>query len=376
MLTGKQRVFETDKSFSEDVASDMTAAFSLPLHDPKAVHAERVSGRKIVYFDHNVWIELRDARNGNAIACLDFCRAAVERAKVVLPLAFPAVTEAIEIPDLSTRLAHADLLDSLSSGVTFRSSQVLMGLEARLAYQWLFKDQQESMVPEDEVFTSLPNYLGDASMDFPSGWSREDATRMVRDVAADSKVRSVRFVAEQRDWRKDHEDLRERYVREMERVRAELARAPRQQKQAVLARLLEDERVSLMKLHVIPECSKQLISEVGLQGAGAAFKQIAARKGLGGSKRVKEIFKRMPMMDQHARIFAHNAKETGRRPREQDFFDFDHGTAPPIYSDAFATLDGRLATLVREAGRGRAQVLCSLAEITEWLRRIMGSDAG
>ena len=75
------------------------------------------------------------------------------------------------------------------------------------------------------------------------------------------------------------------------------------------------------------------------------------------------------MMDQYARLLALDAMEVARRPRPQDFYDLDHGTVPPIYADAFVTLDNRLARLVRDAGRGSADLVTSLADLECWLKR-------
>ncbi len=309
-----------------------------------------------------------ELRTPEAIACLAACRAAVEGQKAVFPLAFPAVTEAIEIPARATRLRHADLLDALWNGVTLRSPQVLLRLEAEQAYRWLLNDE-EIHVSREDVLTSLPDHLGEASVSFPADWTPEEISHFMTCLADESRMRSIRYLAEQRNWGVDHTPMRERYVREMEKNRQQRLGNAAQPKQAAFSRALLGERVALVKQYLIPAARNALLSEVGPQRAAAVLEKLRARKGEGGERRVRDLFARMPMMDQYARLLALDAMEVARRPRAEDFYDFDHGTGPPIYGDAFVTRDKRLTRLVRDAGRGSADLVTSLADLERWLKR-------
>jgi hypothetical protein len=165
-------------------------------------------------------------------------------------LAFPAVTEAIEIRDLATRLRHADLLDSLSDGITLRSAAVLLRLEAAHAWRWLFNDE-DGYVVRSEVFTRLPDHLGDGKMNFPTGWTPEMIHKLMEHLANEPRVHSVRFLAELQDWGADHADMRERYVREMEAIRQKRLAEPRLPKMQALSRALQGEREALVRSYVM-----------------------------------------------------------------------------------------------------------------------------
>ncbi|WP_437769030.1 hypothetical protein WME77_19315 [Sorangium sp. So ce764] len=343
-------------------------SFSVSLYEPKEIYAEKIGSRKLVYLDHNVWINLRDARTAEAVACLDECQSAVARDKALFPLAFPAITEALEIPNREARLAHADLLDVLSHGITFRSTHVLFALEGRAAYRWFFKDDIDCSLPRNELFTNIPDHLGDGRLKFPPGWIPEKVEQLVSHVKNNPLMRSVRFVAEQLDWAQEHVLMRDRYVREMEQVRLNLLAEPKLPKQAAFERALQRERVSILNSFVVPEFTGTLASEVGVLGIKDAMKQLLERKGEGSSRRLKEVFRRIPALDQYARILALDAIERSRHPVAQDFYDIEHGSAPPVYTDAFVTMDHRLARLVRDAGRGKATLLTSLPDLTNWLR--------
>lgn len=342
-------------------------SISLRISDHRRLYAARVGRRRLVYLDHNIWIELRDATTQGAVDCLEACRDAVAARGVLFPLALPAVTEAIEIRDRTTRLKHADLLDELSQGITFRSPVVLMRKEAELAYRWLFRGEQ-GVLPREECLTLVPGHLGEEAWTFPSGTPPEVIARFAHFIANEAPLRTVRYIAEQRDWGADHADLRERFVREMIVMRERRLAATPQPKAAAFAEALRRERLALTNDYIIPACRDALLADVGPEGAAAAFEAFFARKGEGGERRLRAMFVRLPLLDQHARLMALDAMETSRRPQPQDFYDHEHATVPPVYAHLFATLDHRLARLVRDAGRGSAGFATSIPDLTRWVR--------
>jgi hypothetical protein len=346
--------------------SSTLPAFELPIWDRGAIVATRVGQRKLVYLDHNVWIELRDAKTQVETDCFAACRAALACNRVIFPLALPAITEAIDIPDVAIKAEHAELLDSFSNGVTFRSPQVLLTLEARQAARWLFTGKETLLLRED-VLTSLPDHLGDGRFSFPAGWTKERAVRFMTNIADDPRIRSVAFIAEQSDWRAAHLPMRQRYVREMEALRQERLKEPAKPTRAAFAEALLRERVSLVNRHVLAASQEVLLAEVGPERLKEVLDEFIQRNGEGGVQRISELFSRMPLMDQYARLFALDSLETNRRPRAQDFFDIDHGMAPPVYCDVFVTLDRRLARLVETAGRGTATLITNLRDLTHWM---------
>ena len=347
---------------------------SVNVFEPRQVYATRVGDRKLVYLDHNAWIELRDATTPSARSCLEVCRKSVTEGRAVFPLALPAISEATEIADKETRLRHADLLDSLSNGVTFRSPEVLFRLDAEAAYCWLFRDKEVVLTRQD-VLTSVPDHVGEGQVTFPAGCRPEQIAKVVGEMAVDSRIRTVRFIAEQDHAGKKHPSVTGKFVQGMEDNRQKRLEADKLPKQATFARSLLGERVLLIKQYVISVGRDLLIREVGVNGLLAAIHDFRSRKGEGGRQRIKELFRRMPLLDQHARLLALDAMELGRYARSQDFYDVEHGTVAPVFADAFVTLDNRLARLVRDAGRGNATLITSLSELEVWLRSDAGSQA-
>lgn len=342
-------------------------AFSLPVYEPRRVFIERIGSRKLIYLDQNVWIDLREVKTPQATACLDACRTAVSCGKALFPLAYPSIAETVEISDIPTRLRQADLLDSLSLGVTFRSSVVLLRLEGERAWRWLFA-KEENLVVKEEVFSSPPDHLDEpAVMKFPAGWTAENVEKFMTDLRGKSGIRSVRFIAEQRDWGDEHVQRLERYVQDEEADRQRRLGQPKIQKQRAFALALREGRQHLIHRFVVPAAAKSVLAEYGPERALELLQQFRATMGDGDDGRMKKLFERMPVMDQHARIMACGVVDTNRRPQPQDFYDAEHGMAPPIFSDAFVTRDSRLARMVIAAGRGRAQVITDLGALAAWI---------
>jgi hypothetical protein len=330
------------------------------------VHAERVEARRVVYLDHNVWIELRDGKTEAARSCRSACEAAFDSGSAIFPASFASIVECAEIEDRAVRLQHADLIDRVSNGVTFRLTSVLMRIEAQRAHYWLF----HGLEPRDhasDVFTTVGDYLDGMHIDFSSVWSAAKIDECLRYVRSHPKMRSVRFVVESDDSSTTWTEYRIRYVDGMRKSQSAWACHAPPQKDAAFARALLRERIGLFREHVLPASTARLVAEVGVEGVRAAVADFRKRKGDGSRRRIKEVFARCPIMDLRARLLARDTLERYRHPRHQDFFDFEHAAVAPLYADAFVTLDSRLRVLIAESGRARISVLSSLEDLTKWL---------
>lgn len=365
-LIGSQNPWASESTAGHTRIVDSTDdrnSLRVRVFDPRRVYQDRVASRALVYLDNNVWIELRDASSAAALDCVAACHDAVLNGRVLFPLAFPAISEALEIVDTGARLRHCELLDRLSHGVTFRASQCLFDLEADRACGWLFTGEHVP-VTRAEVFTSVPDHLAASVLSIPSGSTREMMDDLIAHLNSDPKMRSVSVHAEDPNWRTRHERVVARYVLEMTELRADRRSLPRLAKRDARRRALSNERIALLQSHF-----GRAMREVQ-QARPSAMWDFIAENGEGGNERVEALFARMPMLDQFARLMARDAMEISRKPQAQDFYDMEHGTIPPIYSDAFVTSDNRLASMVRSSRRGTAEMIGNLAGLLAWLTRM------
>jgi len=109
------------------------------LFEPVAVYAAHVAGRCVIYLDHNIWIDLRDAASAEARECLGLCFAS--RDKAVFPVSHAAIAELMLVPRSDDREKQAALMDELSGGISFRVSPSILAVEAAAAYRLLFYDE-------------------------------------------------------------------------------------------------------------------------------------------------------------------------------------------------------------------------------------------
>lgn len=284
---------------------------------------------------------------------------------MLFPLSFASITEAIEIPDPETRARHATLLDDLSDGVTFRTPEILFQLEGRKAAEWYFLGNN-SWLERQDVFTSVPGHLGDISCDFPTAWNAEMRQDFISFIYAEPRMRSVRFIAELFDWRARHAKFSSAFVREMHALRTRQAAQPRLPKQHEFEKALQEERIALLQRYFIRGVSKHIFNLLGPEKATIKIDQFL-QSNHERSQTLKNAFRRMPMLDQYARMLALDSVERNRKPQAQDFFDFDHATAPTVHSDVFVTLDRRLARLAKDGKRCSAALMTSLNELRVWL---------
>lgn len=154
-----------------DPAEPTLPAFKLRMFDPGEVFAQYVDGRRVVYLDNNIWIDLRDAENDEAVSCRDACKRVVADGRAIFPLSYGSVTEVLTNPSRDARERQADLMDALSLGVTFRSPVVVNILETETAYRVFYK-REAAVGRRREVFTMIPEHLGTGWMHFPPALRR------------------------------------------------------------------------------------------------------------------------------------------------------------------------------------------------------------
>jgi hypothetical protein len=219
-----------------------------------------------------------------------------------------------------------------------------------------------------EVFSVVPDHIGDEHLNFPAGWTIEKVKNLARFLDEDRRATGVRALAETDAWAIKHATSNAQYVQAM-RSRRVQRRDQRGMcsKQARKQRALLDERLALVSSYLVP-ARRRVLERLSRDSARDSWDVLATKSecGLNG---LADLFPKMPLLDQHARLYAQDAMEVERVPEHQDFFDVDHGSIPPIFSDAFVTLDHRLANFVQHAGRGRATILRSLEDLARWINR-------
>lgn len=346
-------------------------AFVLRPSNSSAVFAERIDGRRIVYFDNNVWIALRDANTPTERACRELCERAADGGLVVFPISFAVFHELWQIPDAGSRRRQAELQDRLCRGVTLRAPQALRAAESAAAYSWLFHGLPLP-VRRSHGFTNVVDIVGDGSLEFPAGWRPADVDRLVNDhwlrVSLTDLVSMLPEIDRLRD---DYEEATD--ARHVEQWRAFGAGRKLNRE-----RVLREERTYLFRKHVLPAFRNLLLGEE----PDIAPEEINARveacaRGLGKERhRLANLLATVPTLELSAQLFTLRALEPGRKAKAQDFWDLEHAITAPAYVDAFVTADRGLARLVNAAVSNTAacshvKVLSSLSELRSFIAQLI-----
>jgi hypothetical protein len=260
-------------------------------------------------------------------------------------------------------------MDALSLGVTIRSMDLILQLEGEDVYRYLL-DGTEPQQRRREVFTNLPDYVGDGTFSFPEGWHEDDIEAFF--AFHRSTAGSLR-------WMVDHHMTPEQAVKTHARSNdyPKLIDDRRAAHRAHLGVhvvdrevLAHEERVSLVNGYVLPA-----IKRLGLPPGDQVSIAGRLRERLHGPNN-RRAFRRAfraaaPALEMTVQIFARQSRDVSRMTEKQDFWDVEHAVSA-VYADAFVSNDSYLAEVLRLGDRrpptALAVIISSIDELTRWLK--------
>src|SRR5437764_5552694 len=139
--------------------------------DHQAIYEERVAHRAVVYLETNIWIDLAQARTELAVETIELARLAQKSRTAIFPVSYASVTEFLRqgVNVVTRRQGH--LMDDLSEFVTFRSLPFIADVEVQRVYDYMVSGEPRAR-PE-QVFTATTEYLGNSTLEYPSGCREE-----------------------------------------------------------------------------------------------------------------------------------------------------------------------------------------------------------
>lgn len=283
------------------------------------VYQKHVRGKKTLYLDQTVWIEIRDCRTKEAAECGEVCYRAVRAGTAIFPLSSTLVEEFYGIGWPKRRRQAADLLMDLScEGVTYnlrRTDEINHMLShwhaaeadanPRICFQYLsHRDRRidlRRVARYDEHCNDLNRKLR-TTIDT----ALQQGADLPEPETRKSQLRRFRL---------------ETYERE---VHPELAKRPK-----ALQRLVEDDPLRAVE--------------------------------------------RLPAQDLQLRLYCQYNFARGPKLTRNDITDLFHSSVAPAYADVFVSLDREQMALLRAAvAQGvdttRAVLLASIADLTAWVK--------
>lgn len=343
---------------------------SLRILDHRDVFHGLVKGRKVIYLDTNIWVELADGKTEEARRCLAECESAVREGSSIFPVSFASVSEVFDQPPNAHPLRQAQIMDRLSLGVTFRAERQIRALEVGFLASELL-GLPFAGVSSQDLYTFVYEYLGDGYLDFPPGWTKEDAEGFVRLVGSSPEIRSLAFLVQHAPCEQmatRHKERLGKYVLELD---AAISRANKEfvtkDGSVDKNRIHIHEKATVLANTLIPLANRMIARRFGEAGLRHALER-AKSQGEGGPRRVRQLMLKMPMQEMHCRMMATSHWQRSRKSTPQDFYDVEHATVGLCYSDYFVSLDGGLKDLIRQCKHeevGRAKVLGSVRELRQ-----------
>jgi hypothetical protein len=382
----------------------LNSGIVLPAHrvrvfDPRRVFEERIGNRKIVYLDTNVWIDLREAKNADALQCLESCLRSVEEGRAIFPVSFASISELHDNPSADARTKQADLMDSLCLGVALRNSSLVYAMEGEAVYRHIFSMEERSSI-RHEAFTGVldylaggsdkvggypntpaetkplaldseinshqhaslpePSYHPDGYLSIPDGWRPADVEGLLVYLRNEKTV-TIR-------WMVDHLNLDE--IRDGHAAGV-ASYAERGSRKINHEENIQAERVSLYWEHVAPSI-KKVISEMTPEQAASAAGVIHEAQGNRSPRQLRELFQiAAPSLETFACALAGQSVHPDRKSQRQDFWDIEHAGVASVYADAFVTADRKLISRLPVGDQrpplARSIILGSVRELADWL---------
>lgn len=335
--------------------------------DPRAVFDDHVKGRRSIYLDTNVWIDLAEGGSDVARETLSLARLVQRSGLAIFPLSYASITEFLKQPPRRRLLVQAHIMDELSEGVSFRAWRHIRALEVRRIYEYMV--QGEACSHYDEVFTVTACYLGDASLEYPEGTPPALAAAMTEDI-----IQATPGV----NWFLEHigdDDYRARYTQGDQEWLTEIERRNAAAESKLInadgtpsAKLLRyEEHYFVFREYVL----KLLPRVVGIAAVYFALRRFQSRGVRGSSATLARGINVMPYESLTCEMHIQRRLNRDRPPQLQDFYDYDHAGLGVGYCDAFATSDGELIDLLRRSGvqrRFRSTILRGLPDLRRYLQ--------
>jgi hypothetical protein len=273
----------------------------------------------------------------------------------------------------------AALMDNLSNGICFRSSEMIQDMEANLALPVVLGTSTAGFKRE-KILTWIAEFAAPMIIKFPPSWKQADADKFHRLIAGGQELRSVKYLAEHlqgNEMRIENAPRMKRYVEGMTAAIAESkSRFQHLAKNVRRKQLLLEERIAIVKKLICPKMSKNLLEIVGPEKLLDTIATISKQVGEGGKERLDQIMKVMPSLDLQCHILAECACNSARKVREQDFYDVEHAIVGGAYADFFVTSDGNLFDLLTKNCSVSAERNCRVVRGVEGLKKVLQEISG
>lgn len=129
------------------------------IYNPEEVYNKEIIGRKILYLEHNIWIDLCAMNTVESKKLYQIILALQEHDMIIIPLSYSLISELLSQPHEADRKKRITLADQLSNGMTFRAYRSI--LSAELVNAFADSPLAPHIACRPFVFSYIPDHQGD-----------------------------------------------------------------------------------------------------------------------------------------------------------------------------------------------------------------------
>ena len=321
---------------------------------------DRIQGRKAVYLDMNVWIDLADGMKPEVQPVKEKLQERVRAGNLFCPL-FPSLLWELYKQE-SSRLRTGALMEELSLNVSFAMPKEVFDWEVtRLAKR--LAGQEDSQCARKMLFVPLVGYIASwGSFRYPAGSDAtyvRDSSKMLFDRLNSLGLTELLSLKDDGSIASIFKNMAPLPFQQQAVLFQQFAKGDRSK-----VRLVEEQ--SVVTSYVLPVIDK--LDNLLVPALARSITEAPADR-YGG--RLPTLLAELPAIQNHIEAMTRNSEDPNRKDRVSDFFDLDMLSVPPAYSDVFVTNDKWVRERFLKPGgflKRSGCVFCSsYAELNLWL---------
>jgi hypothetical protein len=324
-----------------------------------------LEGRKSIFLDSNIWIDLANAEKPEGITAKHLLLWLVNKGLVFCPVSIGILLE-LFLQEYDSALRQAELMEKLSLNVTLRPKSEIWSYEINALLQSFLKDTLELSVlslNREYLFGPAASYLGSNLSLTYSGQIQTIKQMEVASMLADkiSKLTITDLVEMHKkhlpsnDWKKNFD----------QGVYIDMMQNRRNTSKGVRKNAREIEKQAILENEVVPTMLAILRKSPAVTQLNC-LQRLDAYLTTIGSSASDILIKKLPSVNYSVEIQTTAASNPILKMTPNHFIDVENMIVAPVYADVFVARDGWVKSVINDSqikSLTKATCLHSLTEL-------------
>lgn len=321
---------------------------------------QKVEGRKALYLDMNVWIDMADGEKTAAQPIKARLHELVASGKLFCPLNASLIWELYK--QTFTQARTGQLMEELSLNVCYAPSREIFSWEIECFAKRTAK-LEDSRCNRKMLYVPVLGYLASSyTLSYPPGTPREQVIEPGKIVSE----RANAFTLTELLGLRNNGDMGTFLKAQPATPRQAAAEAMRQFTQGDRGKVWRLTEESVFNQYIMPAISKLPLN---LKPSLLACVVNAPKDKYGGC--LPTLLPSFPALHNHVEVMTRASRNTSRKDKQSDFYDLEMMPVPLAYADAFLSQDRWVREDFLKPGeftkRNQCQVCFDYADLGRWL---------